>query len=176
MIYRKEITERNAVFRVAELMAMAARTAPKAKGIDNLEIIILEGKEKDQLANKMRQIAEEHEAAFFNRDATNIDESQLVFLAGTQLKPVGVAVCGYCGYTHCAENMENEGICAFNAGDLGVAIGSAAAIATDHRCDNRIMFTAGKAAMLLGYFESDVKNAYGIPLSVSGKSPFFDRK
>jgi uncharacterized ferredoxin-like protein len=39
------------------------------------------------------------------------------------------------------------------------------------------MFTAGRAALSLGLFEdAKVTMAYGVPLSVSGKSPFFDRK
>lgn len=42
--------------------------------------------------------------------------------------------------------------------------------------DNRIMFTAGKAALELGCFPGTVKVAYGIPLSATGKNPFFDRK
>ena len=176
MIHRRETIEKAATIKVAELMAVAARTAPKAKGTDNLEIILVEGEEKDKLAEEMRKIAKENDAAFFARDAGNIERSHVVFLAGTRVQTVGVAVCGYCGYADCTENQQNDGICAFNAGDLGVAIGSAAAVAADHRCDNRVMFTAGKAAMNLGYFETAVKMAYGIPLSVSGKSPFFDRK
>jgi uncharacterized ferredoxin-like protein len=37
------------------------------------------------------------------------------------------------------------------------------------------MFSIGKAALNIGIFEEEVKIAYGIPLSISGKSPFFDR-
>jgi len=44
----------------------------------------------------------------------------------------------------------------------------------DHRIDNRIMFTIGKAASTLGMMP-ECKVIMGIPLSVSGKSPFFDR-
>jgi uncharacterized ferredoxin-like protein len=45
----------------------------------------------------------------------------------------------------------------------------------DRRIDNRIMFTAGKAAVKMGMFPPKVAIVYGIPLSVSGKSVFFDR-
>ena len=48
-------------------------------------------------------------------------------------------------------------------------------IPADLRIDNRIMFTAGKAAASLGLL-GDKKLIFGIPLSVSGKSPYFDRK
>ncbi|BBB92205.1 MAG TPA: DUF2148 domain-containing protein [Methylomusa anaerophila] len=38
-----------------------------------------------------------------------------------------------------------------------------------------MMFSAGKTAVDLGFLGEAVKVAYGIPLSISGKSPFFDR-
>ena len=67
-------------------------------------------------------------------------------------------------------------MCAISIGDLGIAIGSAVSVAAAHHVDNRIMFTVGRAALNLKMFGDDeVKIAYGIPLSVSGKSPFFDR-
>ena len=176
MIHRKETTEQNVAIRTAEQMAVAARTAPKAKGTDNLEIILVEGEEKKKLANEMRKIADENDAAFFARDAGNIENAQIIFLAGTRIGAVGVKVCSYCGYKDCEENTRNNGICSFNPMDLGIALGSAASIAADHRCDNRIMFTAGKAAIRLGFFNTEVRIACGIPLSISGKSPFFDRK
>ena len=41
--------------------------------------------------------------------------------------------------------------------------------------DNRIMFTAGVAALSLGWMEGCLV-AYGIPLKASGKSIYFDRR
>jgi uncharacterized ferredoxin-like protein len=38
------------------------------------------------------------------------------------------------------------------------------------------MFTAGRAAIDLGLFPKPVRVAHGIPLSATGKNPFFDRK
>ena len=175
MIYKSKELEKNAALQVAELMAAAARTAPKGKGIDRLEIIVVDGTDKEALATTMREIATETGTAFFERDAGNIDNSQVVFLVGTKNSTAGVPVCGYCGYKDCAENIANKGICAFSTGDLGIAIGSAAAVAADHRCDNRIMFSAGKAALKLKLFSDEVIIAYGIPLALRGKSPFFDR-
>ena len=66
--------------------------------------------------------------------------------------------------------------CTFNTGDLGIAIGSAVSVAMDHRVDNRIMYTVGQAAMELRLLGDDVPVIYGIPLSISSKNPFFDRK
>jgi uncharacterized ferredoxin-like protein len=37
------------------------------------------------------------------------------------------------------------------------------------------MYTVGVAAKEIGLLGEDVKVVYGIPLSVSSKSPFFDR-
>lgn len=175
MIQTREITEKKAALTVAELMAAAARTAPKGCGIDNLEILLITDAEKDRLAAKMKQIGQEAGIGFFIRDGYGIDASSVVVLLGTRLQPIQCPNCGFCGYENCGDNAQNNGVCAFNSGDLGIAVGSAVSVAADHRCDNRVLFSAGKAALELGYFSPDVKIAYGIPLSVSGKSPFFDR-
>jgi uncharacterized ferredoxin-like protein len=45
----------------------------------------------------------------------------------------------------------------------------------DHRVDNRVMYTIGKAVLEMKLLGENVKIAFGIPLSVSAKSPFFDR-
>ncbi|GAI99564.1 unnamed protein product [marine sediment metagenome] len=42
---------------IAKVLAIAARTAPKARGIDNLLISLVEGNEKMQLVEKMQEIA-----------------------------------------------------------------------------------------------------------------------
>jgi uncharacterized ferredoxin-like protein len=85
--------------------------------------------------------------------------------------------CGMCGFSNCAEKTEHpDHPCAFNTGDLGIAIGSAVAVAMDNRVDNRIMFSVGMALLEMGTLGNDVKIIYGIPLSISGKNPFFDRK
>ena len=63
----------------------------------------------------------------------------------------------------------------FNISDLGIAAGSAAAVAADHRIDNRIMYSVGMGAIRMGCFPNDVVYAYGIPLSATNKSVFFDR-
>jgi uncharacterized ferredoxin-like protein len=60
--------------------------------------------------------------------------------------------------------------------DVGIAIGSAISIAADFRVDNRVMYTIGQAALNMEYFDDDVKIVCGIPLSATGKNPFFDRK
>jgi uncharacterized ferredoxin-like protein len=67
------------------------------------------------------------------------------------------------------------GTCSFSVGDLGIAVGSAVSLTADLRVDNRIMYTAGKAAIELGILGDDILIAYAIPLYAKGKNPFFDR-
>lgn len=177
MITHGRDMEKKAVAEVAALMCAAARTAPKGKGVDNLATLVVAGRDKDRLAKEMRRIAEEHNAAFFARDAGNVDASEAVVLLGQRPVPFYLPVCGYCGFRDCAENIKNNGVCAISVGDLGIAACSAASVAGLHHVDNRIMFSCGRAALNLKLFGDDgVVEAYGIPLSVSGKSPYFDRK
>ena len=161
----------------AKEMALAARTAPKGRGRDQLHILILTGDDKDALADHMNKIGEEEGIEFFIRDARNLKSAPVILLLGTESSPLEVPHCGFCGFADCQENREKETVpCAFSTGDLGIAVGSAAAYAARNHVDNRIMFTAGKASLELGCFAGPVKIAYGIPLSATGKNPFFDRK
>ena len=66
--------------------------------------------------------------------------------------------------------LKAGGCCSFNVGDLGIALGSAVSRAADMRVDNRIMYSVGKAVLELDLLGAEVHIAYGIPLSVSGKS------
>lgn len=177
MMTKSAEMESRALDQVVELMAMAARTAPKARGVDNLVVVAVRAKVKDQLTAEMRRILrEENGLPSFERDADNLDKAAVVLLLGQRVKPLGPRPCGYCGFKDCEENVRNNGRCAISIGDLGIAMGSAVSVAAAHHVDNRIMFSAGRAAINLNLFDdNEVKIAYGIPLSVSGKSPFFDR-
>jgi uncharacterized ferredoxin-like protein len=174
MIYTSIQTERNAAMRAAELMSAAARTAPKACGIDLIETMIVDGEDKDRLSAAMRQIGEEKGRAFFIRDAGNIDACHCVVLIGAGIKPRGLD-CGLCGLENCTAAAKDGVACALSVNDLGIAVGSAAAIAMDHRIDNRVLFTAGMAALKLGLVGGNVKICFGIGLATAGKNIFFDR-
>jgi uncharacterized ferredoxin-like protein len=160
----------------AELLCVAARTAPKGKGKDLLVTAIVSGEEKLALQQHMREIAARDEILFFARDADNLDHAPLVVLLGTRKEPLNLPACGYCGFADCQVMRAAGGTCTFNSGDLGIAVGSAVSRAADLRVDNRVMYTAGKAAIELGFLGHDVPIAYGIPLAALGKSPFFDRR
>ncbi len=163
--------------RVAEQMLLAARTAPKARGKDNMYAAILEKNEIDQLAKIMIQTGKEEKLHFFERDGHNLEQTSTAILLGTTIEPMNLPQCGFCGYADCDEKRKHPGSpCAFNTGDLGIALGSAVSVAMDHRVDNRIMFTAGKAALKAGILPADIKIAYVVPLSGGSKNPYFDRK
>lgn len=160
----------------ANLICTAARTAPKGKGKDLLKTFIVTGEEKSHISDKMRDIALREGLKFFARDAENVDNVSVLVLLGTRESPLRLPNCGYCGFKDCDYLLAAGGMCAFNSCDLGIALGSAVSRAADLRIDNRILFSAGKAAVELGMLGHDTRVAYAIPLSVTGKSPFFDRK
>ena len=178
MMIDSQKAEEQAVLNLAYAVCAAARTAPKACGIDHMDTAVLTGGDKARLAEEMRRIGERlgEDGAFFLQDAGNLDASGAVVLVGVRYSPRGLdEMCGACGFKNCAACTAAGATCVFTPLDLGIALGSAVALAADHRIDNRIMFTIGKAASsleLLGKY----KLIMGIPLSVSGKSPYFDRK
>jgi len=170
------MAELEALKTVADLMCLAARTAPKTRGIDVIKAAILSGGEKDALADEVESIARESQQAFFLRDAENLRQSPVVLLLGAVSKRAGLTVCGFCGHQSCTANEAAGATCAFNHMDLGIAASSAAAVASMHHADCRMMYTVGRAACNLALFGDPVVSAVGIPLSATGKSPFFDRK
>ena len=175
MIYERKDINDEVIARVAQQMGTAAVTAPKGRGIDNIEVLIVDGDDKKKLSDTMRDIAAEKGADSFLRDAKNLEACPCIVLIGVKDAPIGLPNCGLCGFENCAATKKAGANCAFNVVDLGIAIGSAVSIAADNRIDNRIFFSAGKAALSLGYFPESVKVCFGIPLSASGKSIFFDR-
>jgi len=167
---------KNAIERIAEEICLAARTAPKAKGIDLLEMAILKGNDIIKLSAAMKEIGEREDRPTFLRDGESIRGAEAVVIIGTKKKTIGLRYCSFCGQPDCAAAEKAGVICAYNSGDLGIAIGSAVSIAMDRRVDNRVMYSVGKAAIEMKLLGEEVVIAYGIPLSVSGKNPFFDRK
>jgi uncharacterized ferredoxin-like protein len=168
--------EKETVLHIANLMCVAARTAPKARGIDNIVTIVLTDREKEAFAQKMEELGKRTERPHtFARDANNVREAQALVLIGTKISPVGLN-CGFCGFDNCRKCEESSARCAHNSGDLGIAIGSAVSVASNHRVDNRVMYTVGWTCVQKKILGKEVKIALGIPLSVSGKNIFFDRK
>lgn len=159
----------------ARQMMRSARTAPKAKGMDLIEIGLCEQPEElEMLASKMEEMYESNGFKFFLRDAGNIREAEAVVLIGTREQPLGLN-CAYCGAPTCGEKKA-EAPCAFNSIDVGIAIGSACATAAQLHVDTRVMYSAGSAAQQLGWPTKDSRNVIAIPVAAASKNPFFDRK
>ncbi len=158
---------------IAKMLMTAARTAPKARGTDNLVLAVATDDSIAEIADKMRQLAVEREMPFFERDAENVINSAAIVLFGMKISPLGLN-CAACGYKTCGDKPKNVP-CFFNANDMGIAIGSAVSLAADMRVDNRVMFSVGQAVMALGMMP-EAEMVLALPLSVKGKSIFFDRK
>jgi uncharacterized ferredoxin-like protein len=177
MIIGSAKAEEGAVMNLAYSVCAAVRTAPKACGVDHLDTAVLTGDDKKKLSDEMRRIGESlgEKGGFFIRDAGNVDESLAVVLVGAryEVRKLG-KLCGLCGFEGCSACSGAGAVCVFTPLDLGIALGSAVALAADNRVDNRIMFTIGKAAASLGLM-GEHKLVMGVPLAASGKSPFFDR-
>jgi uncharacterized ferredoxin-like protein len=177
MIEDSKTAEYAAVMNVARQICAAARTAPKACGIDQLSACILVEGHKDKLAAEMDRLSKVLDRPFFSRDANNVRASHAVVLLGVTLDRRNLnEACQLCRNENCEECAKNNGVCVFAPMDLGIALGSAVALAADNRVDTRILFSAGQAARSLKILPQEAQIIMAVPLSVSAKSPFFDRK
>jgi uncharacterized ferredoxin-like protein len=179
-------TESDAVKTVAGLMALAARTAPKAVGKDSIVCRVVAGKEQEKLAARIDTMGKALGLDFFLVNAGQVRVSDATLLIGVEgTKALGLN-CGGCGFPTCAEMVKagkaaakrKKSVyrgpnCVFKVSDLGIATGSAVKTASIHNVDNRVMFTAGVAALELGLLKG-CSVAYGIPLAAAGKNPYFD--
>ncbi|AEA46375.1 ferredoxin domain-containing protein [Archaeoglobus veneficus] len=183
MIEREEDFRKEAVKVAAYLMSISARTAPKSKGEDDIEIIYVDGEDKDRIANAMIEHGNKSGIKGFIRDGESVKVASGILLIGVNGgKPLKLN-CGACGYASCEEFQaagRRQGRdfagpnCMFKLLDLGIAIGSAVKLASMINVDNRIMYRIGTIAKALGIAKADV--VMGIPLSSTGKNPFFDRE
>ena len=173
MIQSERESRHEHVLSIGRQMMTAARTAPKAKGVDIIEVAMVTDEDIHRLSEEMRAICEENGFKFFLRDADNIQSAECVILIGTRELAQGLN-CGHCGFATCAERPVGV-LCALNSVDVGIAIGSACSTAADHRVDTRVMFSAGLAAQRLNILEG-CRQVFAIPVSASSKNPFFDRK
>jgi len=170
-----------------QLMAASARTAPKAGGKDFLEIVVIT-KDEDlkKIADAMKEYAPKStNEAYWLRDASNIENSQALLLVGLS-KPVTAGYdCGGCGYPTCAEfaksrQMKDKDMgytgphCIMRMIDIGVALSSAAKTAGMLNVDNRVQQRVGAAARAIGLIKGEV--VLGIPVSITGKSIYYDRQ
>jgi len=169
---------------LAKSILLAARTAPKAKGVDDIITALVEKEDIEALASCMEKLADTKGAgfAFLKRDAANLRNAGAVVLVGVESSGGAGLNCGACGFETCTEMLNQQKVvvdfegpnCMLKYVDMGIAIGAAVAKAKDFCIDNRVMYSIGAAARVSGLLDADV--VFGIPLSVTGKNIFFDRK
>jgi len=174
MLTNERSTRTERLLQVANEMMTAARTAPKGKGFDIIEVAMATGDTIELLSKAMLEYSEKTGLKFITRDAHNILNAEVIILIGTK-QQIHSLNCGYCGFETCTEKNEFPTVpCSLNSVDVGIAIGSACSVAADHRVDSRVMFSVGRVALELDLMPG-CSNIYGIPISCSSKSPFFDR-
>ncbi|MGC8911476.1 MAG: ferredoxin domain-containing protein [Nitrososphaeria archaeon] len=176
-----ESIKKDVLLEIAKELAATARTAPKARGIDDIIIEILSDQEREEVARKLEELASERNVWWFKRDADNVRNSSAVIVFGVKGSRPRELNCGACGYKDCAEfsKVERRGgdfvgpNCVYPLIDLGIALGSAVKLASILGIDNRIMYTVGLAVKKLNLVDADL--VLGLPLSATGKSIYFDR-
>ncbi len=168
----RDIREEQAID-IAKKMMVAARTAPKGKGVDIIECAVVSGEDIARISEELEQLFAETNMKFYLRDANNIKQALCIVLVGTREHAQGLN-CARCGYATC--DKRPEGVpCEINSVDVGIALGAACAKASDYFEYTGVMFSAGMSAarccMLPGCAQ-----VYAIPISISSKNPFFDRQ
>jgi uncharacterized ferredoxin-like protein len=166
------------IITVGELMAIAARTAPKTAGKDYVVVEILDSEGTRRLGDGMIAYGQRTRKPGFDRDGQNVLDSEAVVLIGLKDAAVPDLNCGACGGETCIAPNTFEGEfrgpnCALRHLDMGIALGSAVKTASMLNVDNRIMYRAGVVARELRLIDADF--VMGIPLSATGKSIYFDR-
>ena len=182
---------------VAQLCAVAAMTAPKSGGQlflkgskPFIETVVVEDRETlSRLAEWLRERGNKLKDAIWFRDADTAEKLDLVLFIGLAKWYPPVYDCGACGYATCAEfvrareRYKTEGfeewefpgpICQLRCVDLGIAVGSAAKVASLHNIDCRCQTRMAAAARHLGIIQADL--AVALSMSVSHKNIFFDKK
>jgi uncharacterized ferredoxin-like protein len=166
---------------VARLMAISATTAPKSKGENFVKTKVLKGKVLKKLADAMRTYGQRTQKKDFDRDSKNVAQSEAVLLVGIKKAHVLGLDCGACGFKDCKTFQKQKKasgeflgpMCVYRLLDMGIALGSAVKTASMLNVDNRIMYRIGVLARKTKIVDWDL--VVGIPLSVTGKSIYFDR-
>ncbi len=182
---------------VAGLCAVAAMTAPKSGGQlflkggkPFIETVIVEDRATLQrLAQWLRQRGDKLKDPIWYRDADTAEKLDLVLFIGLAKWYPPLYDCGACGYATCAEflraapgyhapssdDWEFPGpVCQLRCIDLGIAVGSAAKVASLNNVDTRCQTRLAAAARHGGVIQADL--AVALSMSVSHKNIFFDKK
>ena len=93
MVYNERDVRNEHVIECAKQMMTAARTAPKAKGVDIIEVMMITGEEIMTLSETLHKIGEDMGRGGLMRDADNIQSAEAVVLIGSREE----AMCLNCG-------------------------------------------------------------------------------
>lgn len=110
MLLNEREERHNTVLQAAKLIMSAARTAPKARGVDLIEIAVVEGDDLKRLSDATHQMYERTGRPVYQRDAANILQGEAVLLIGTRRQVMGLN-CAHCGYATCGEKPEKCALC-----------------------------------------------------------------
>ncbi|HEY3290209.1 MAG TPA: DUF2148 domain-containing protein [Anaerolineae bacterium] len=181
----------------AQLCAVAAMTAPKSGGQlftkgakPFIETVIIEDRDTlKRLADWLRARGTALKDPIWFRDADSADKLDMVLFIGLAKWYPPLYDCGACGYPTCAEflraapkhhtidsdDWEFPGpICQLRCVDLGIAVGSAAKMASLNNVDARCQTRIAAAARHLDIIQADL--AVALSMSVSHKNIFFDKR
>ena len=122
MIQNEREIRHEYVLQAVRQMMTAARTAPKGKGIDIIEVAMVTDEDIKRLSEELVIMSGETGLKFFLRDADNILQAEAIMIAGTCQQVQGLN-CAHCGFPTCVEKPETVP-CAINSVDLGIAVGS----------------------------------------------------
>ena len=193
----QQVIFRDALRNVANLCAVAAMTAPKSGGQlflkgakPFMETVIVEDRPTlGRLAAWLREQGQKHKEAIWFRDADTAEKLDLVLFIGVADWYPPQYDCGACGYATCAEFLAARPqyqkpasaewqfagpVCQLRAVDLGIAVGSAAKVASMNNIDARCQTRIAAAARHLKVIQADL--AVALSMSVSHKNIFFDKK
>ena len=108
MIINERETRKEYMLEAAKQIMLAARTAPKGKGVDIIEIITLSDEDIDAVSEELLRLAEKTGMKFLIRDSENIQSADAMIVIGTRQAPQGLN-CAYCGYATCRFESRQPG-------------------------------------------------------------------
>ena len=113
MIQNEREIRHEYVLQAVRQMMTAARTAPKGKGIDIIEVAMVTDEDIKRLSEELVIMSGETGLKFFLRDADNILQAEAIMIAGTRQQVQGLN-CAHCGFPACVEKPETVP-CAINS-------------------------------------------------------------
>ena len=90
MIVNERESRHEHVLQVGRQMMTAARTAPKGKGIDIIEVGMVTDQDIVRLSEEMVRYSDESGMKFLLRDAENLQQAEAVIIIGTAQKVQGL--------------------------------------------------------------------------------------